>query len=284
MSTTTTHRAGSNADEQKARAEALHNSISEQVEELKNSKKWRAFLDFANRFHAYSLNNLLLILAQKPDATQVAGFRKWQQLGRQVRKGETGIRIFGYSTKKVTDEDDKGEEFEQRLVRYPILTIFDISQTDLIDGAEDTSSITQQLTGIDDHGLINALTDYLVAEGWSIQYRPLPGARNGYTDPEARTVVLDDGLSAEHTAKTLIHEAAHILLGHTSNPADYVSHRGVMEVEAESVAYIVAGLAGFDTSAYSIGYITGWADGDTNLIHATAARVLDTAHRIAKLT
>ncbi|MFP3467592.1 ArdC-like ssDNA-binding domain-containing protein [Leifsonia sp. SIMBA_070] len=283
MSTTSTHRAGLSADEQKARAEALHNSISEQVEQLKNSEKWRAFLDFASAFHAYSLNNLLLILAQKPDATQVAGFRKWQKLGRQVRKGETGIRIFGYSTKKVTDEDDTGEEQERRIVRYPILTVFDISQTDPLDEAENTSSITQQLTGTDDHGLINALIDYLLAEGWSIHYRPLPGSRNGYTDPHARAVVLDDRLSAVHTAKTLIHEAAHILLGHTSDPLDYVSHRGVMEVEAESVAYIVAGLAGFDTSAYSIGYITGWANADTDLIKSTAARVLQSSHRIAEL-
>jgi len=266
MSTTIAHRAGLSTDEQRARADALHNSISEQVEQLKNSEKWRAFLDFAAAFHSYSLNNLLLILAQKPDASQVAGFRKWQQLGRQVRKGETGIRIFGYSTKKITEENDKNEELERQIVRYPILTVFDIGQTDLIDSAEDTDSITQQLTGADDRGVINALTDYLLAESWSIQYRPLPGNRNGCTDPDARAVILDDGLSSEHTAKTLIHETAHILMGHTSDPVDYVSHRGRMEVEAESVAYTVAGLIGFDTSAYSIGYISGWTDGDTDLI------------------
>jgi hypothetical protein len=218
MSTTTTHRAGSSADEQKARAEALHDSIREQVEQLRNSEKWRSFLDFASAFHAYSLSNLLLILGQSPDATQVAGFRKWQQLGRQVRKGETGIRIFGYSTKKLADEDDKAEEQERRIVRYPILTVFDISQTDLIEAAEDASSITEQLTGTDDHGVIGALTAHLLADGWSVQHRPLPGTRNGYTDPDARAVVLDDGLSPEHTAKTLIHETAHILLGHTSDP------------------------------------------------------------------
>jgi hypothetical protein len=57
-----------------------------------------------------------------------------------------------------------------------------------------------------------------------------------------------------------------------------------MEVEAESVAYIVAGLAGVDTSAYSIGYIGGWAGGDTDLIKATAARVLHATHRIAEIT
>jgi hypothetical protein len=61
MSTTTTRRAGLSPDEQKARGEALHHSISEQVEQLKDSEGWRAYLDFARAFHAYSLNNLLLI-------------------------------------------------------------------------------------------------------------------------------------------------------------------------------------------------------------------------------
>ena len=63
---------------------------------------------------------------------------------------------------------------------------------------------------------------------------------------------------------------------------EYRQHRGRMEVEAESVAYIVAGLAGFDTSAYSIGYITGWADEDVQLIRTTASRVLEAAHAITE--
>ncbi|MEO7017473.1 MAG: hypothetical protein ABI130_10255 [Leifsonia sp.] len=57
-----------------------------------------------------------------------------------------------------------------------------------------------------------------------------------------------------------------------------------MEVEAESVAYIVAGLAGFDTSAYSIGYISGWANEDLDLVRETAARVLQAAQVLANVT
>lgn len=282
MSTSTkARRTGKSMEEKKAQAEALHHSISEQVEQLRSSERWRAFLDFAQSFHAYSLNNLLLILSQKPDASHVAGFRKWQALGRQVRKGETGIRIFGFSAKKITQEDENGDEVEKRVTRFPILSVFDISQTDLIDGAEDPSSIAQQLTGADDFGVIDALTAHLVAEGWTIERRPLPGTQNGYTDPEAFAVVLDSDLSPEHTAKTLIHETAHILLGHTDDLTEYAQHRGLMETEAESVAYVVAGLAGFDTSAYSIGYIAGWVQGDTDPIKSTAARVLHTAHEIA---
>ena len=82
-----------NAAERQAEAEALHASIVEQVRQLADSGQWRAFLKFTGAFHNYSLNNLLLILAQKPDAIMVAGFRQWQAKGRQVRKGEKSIKI-----------------------------------------------------------------------------------------------------------------------------------------------------------------------------------------------
>ena len=121
-------------EEKKAQAAALHESIATQVEALRDSDRWTAFLDFAAAFHAYSLGNVLLILSQRPDAERVAGFRKWQGLGRQVRKGEKAVRIFGYSTKKVTEEDENGDEVEKRIARFPILSVFDIAQTDVIEG------------------------------------------------------------------------------------------------------------------------------------------------------
>jgi len=281
MTTSTkTRRVGKNIEEKKALAEALHNSISDQVEQLRDSECWTAFLDFTKAFHAYSFSNLLLILSQYPEAAQVAGFRTWQELGRQVRKGETGIRIFGYSIKKVTEEDENGESQEKRIARFPILSVFDIGQTDLIEGAEDTGMITRQLTGADDFGVVDALSAYLVEGGWTVEYRPLQGQKNGYTDPKVMAVVIDSDLSREHTAKTLIHETAHVLLGHIEDMAEYAEHRGLWETEAESVAYVVAGLVGFDTSAYSVGYIAGWAGADVDLIKSTAVRVLRTVHQV----
>ena len=283
MTTTSTSRRPSKTiEERKAQAEALHASIATQVEQLRESGRWERFLSFAAAFHSYSLGNLLLILSQCPDATNVAGFRKWQSLGRQVRKGERGIRIFGYSTKTVTEEDDNGDEVETKLTRFPVLSVFDIGQTDLIDGAED-ASIVDQLTGTDDHGVINALTGYLVGKGWTITREILAGGMNGYTDPAHCRVVIGAELAPEQAAKTLIHETAHVMLGHGGNLQEYVEHRGLFETEAESVAYVVAGLIGFDTSAYSIGYIAGWASADLDLIRSTAARVLTTAHRIASI-
>lgn len=78
----------------------------------------------------------------------------------------------------------------------------------------------------------------------------------------------------------MIHETAHIELGHIEDMVEYVQHRGLMETEAESVAYVVAGMLAIDTSAYSIGYIAGWSDAKTDLIKSTATRVLRTAHAI----
>jgi len=76
-------------------------------------------------------------------------------------------------------------------------------------------------------------------------------------------------------------EAAHVLLHASEDPGEYVQHRGIKETEAESVAYVVAGILGLDTSAYSIGYVAGWSEGDAEIIKATAARVLHAAHTLA---
>ena len=267
------------AADRQAEAEALHASIMEQVQRIADTGQWRKFLKFARSFHTYSLNNLLLILAQSPEATMVAGFRQWQAKGRQVRRGEKSIKIFGYSEKTLEQTDDAPDE--HRVLRYfPVLSVFDVAQTDPIDGAEAIPvDPTRRLVGEDDHGVIPPLTSHLESHGWTIHRAPLSSA-SGYTDPESHRVTLADSLSTEHAAKTLIHEAAHIELHHIDDVEEYGAHRGRMEVEAESVAFIVAGLTGFDTSAYSIGYITGWADENTNVIRDTAARVLKTAHAI----
>jgi len=275
------------AEDRQAEAEKLHATIIEQVQHLADSGQWRAFLDFARSFHTYSLNNLLLILAQNPDATMVAGFRQWRTKGRQVRKGEKAIKIIGYQERRPSNTENEAETVDEgraRVVRYfPTLSVFDIAQTDAIEGAPLLpTDPTSRLTGDDDHGLIAPLTKHLAANGWGIHRGRLTGA-NGYTNPETRQVTLAEGIAVEQAAKTLLHEAAHIELRHIDNLDEYRVHRGRMEVEAESVAYIVAGLHEFDTSRYSIGYITSWAGEDTALIREAASRVLTAAHTIAEI-
>ncbi|MGW9114532.1 ArdC family protein, partial [Microbacterium sp. NPDC055683] len=164
-------------EERRAEAEALHETIAAQVEALRDSEQWTRFLRFAQSFHRYSLGNLLLIFAQCPEATHVAGYRTWQKLGRQVRKGERGIRIFGGREVTETVEDDKtGEEKEQRRTRFFPVSVFDMSQTDPIDPeADDPSEIVHKLTGDDPAGIFEAVADYLTGKGWTVTREPIPG-------------------------------------------------------------------------------------------------------------
>lgn len=283
------------AEQRRAEADALQASIAEQVEQLRHSAAWERFLDYAQHFHRYSINNLMLIIDQYPTATQVAGFRKWQTLGRQVRKGEHSLKIFGYSTKtinaddttkdttaKETATDDTGDDADRVRVSYPVLSVFDIAQTDPVDGVDDLTqdrTLAQHLTGDDPHDILPAVADWLTTQGWTFTREPIPGDTNGYTATDGtQRVVIDSTLSPAQAAKTALHEAAHVILHADDDHADYIEHRGLKETEAESVAYIVGGILGLDTTAYTIGYITHWSNADTDLIKATAERVLKAAH------
>lgn len=259
------------------KAAQLHERLATQVEELCSSDGWRQFLAFISSFRSYSLNNTLLIMSQRPTATQVAGYVAWQKKGRQVRKGETSIKILGYSVKTSTETDpDTGEETERAKTWFPVRGVFDISQTDPMPGAVDHSTITRRLTGADDHGIAHAATEYLTSSlGWTVDREPIPGTANGYATADGtRRVVVDSSLDPAQVAKTLLHEAAHVVLGHTNDNEHYHEHRGVSEVEAESVAYVLAGVLGLDTSAYSVGYVARWADGDSDAVRGPAERVL----------
>lgn len=254
-----------------------------QIENLANDESWKRFLEFTASFHSYSLRNLMLILGQNPDATQVAGFRQWQARGRQVRAGERAIKIRGYSTKKVTAEDPAtGEEAETKQARFPVLSVFDVAQTDPIEGADTVESPAQRLTGEDPSGIYAAVAAHLVAQDWTVAREHIAGTRNGYTTIDGtRRVVVDADLAPAMAAKTLIHEAAHVTLHTGLDLAGYVEHRNIWEAEAESVAYVVAGLAGLDTSGYSIGYIATWTHGDLDTIRGTADNVLRAVRTIA---
>lgn len=178
-----------------------------QVEELASSETWEKFLVFAQSFHAYSLNCILLILAQRPEAARVAGFRQWQAKGRQVRKGEKGIKILGYSSKKITTEDENGDETERKIARFPILTVFDVSQTEPIEGAEQVADLTAHVEGDDVTGIAAKVAAWLTGQGWTVEVEPIDGLTNGYTTTDGtKRVVTVIRAAAENVMK-----AVHIL-------------------------------------------------------------------------
>ena len=78
---------------------------AEQVDALRTSDDWQRWLDVASRLPSYSFNNVLLVLAQRPDATTVAGHQAWKALGRQVMKGEKGTTDISYQKAVLTARD-----------------------------------------------------------------------------------------------------------------------------------------------------------------------------------
>jgi hypothetical protein len=254
--------------------EEIHDQLVAAIEGLVSSEEWRAMLEVSARFHSYSFNNQLLIYLQCPDATRVCGYRAWQRLGRQVRKGSRGIKILAPCRKRVspTEDEDKNEvERIEILTGFRVVHVFDISQTD---GEELPEVAPRRLTGKVSQRLIDALEQRVDEEGFTLRREAIArSSRNGYADFERRLVVLREDLSGAQTAKTLIHELAHLLLHRDTDLCD----RAVAEVEAESVAFVVASALGLDTSDYTFPYVARWGGGDAELVAATAQRVIAAA-------
>lgn len=267
------------AEQRQAEREALLATLGEKVATLANSEEWIAYLHWMKAFRRYSFNNLMLIAAHCPHATYVAGYRKWHELGRQVRKGERAIRVLGYSTKKITKTDpETGEETEDRLVRYPVLAVFDISQTE----GEPVPADNYQLpTGDGPDGALDELAAWLTREGWTLRELEIAGSCEGYTDHAQRVIVTDAKLEPAARLSVLLHEAAHAMLHGDLAPGEHQAHRGVCETEAESTAYVLANLLGLDVDASAISYVAGWAQSDPAAISAAAANVLRAVNTIA---
>jgi hypothetical protein len=232
---------------------------------------------------------VLLIAAQQPDATRVAGYRAWAQLGRQVRKGERGIAILApvlrrgdpgtadvvaEATPPVTDKEVSGSRV---LAGFRVTHVFDVSQTD---GPDLPDIRPELLDGASPLGLWCGLYDQVETAGYTIDYADL-GEANGRTDFTEHSVVLHPARSGAQLTKTLAHELAHIDL-HAPQVRPETLTRDRAEVEAESVAYVVTAAHGLHTEDYSVPYVTGWAGGNTVLIAQTATRVLTCARSILR--
>lgn len=271
------------------RTAELHRQLAEKVEALTTSEDWAAMLATSAKFHRYSPNNVLLMLAQRPQATGVAGFKAWQGMGRQVRKGEKGIAILAPCGGPCRSCAGAGHHHTDRSLtcgrcggsgrwtNFRPAYVFDIAQTD---GEDLAPTIRPTLIeGEAPAGLLEALAAQVAAAGFSLVYGPpsTPGA-NGTTEYLSRTVTVRADVSDAQKAKTLAHELAHVLLHDGTSSA--MGCRGRVEVEAESVAYIVAAASGLATEGYSLPYVAHWSGGDTKVVATTAERVIRCAGAI----
>lgn len=281
----------------KERQDALLKNLHDEVETLTKGERWIEWLTFSASLRSvsgrrYSFNNQILAWMQRPEAQYLAGFKKWQDEGRQVRKGSKGISILGFRTFERDVILPNGKPGKETVPYFPPVTVFDYADTDPIEGAtrvfdpEAVAHPAQRLVGDDENGLYALIEAWLKGEGWTVTREAVSGETNGYTRTDgSKSIVIRDDVSDAQAVKTLIHEAAHAVL-HTDaegkgDAAHYVEHRGLCEVEAESTAYVVAALLGLDTSDYSIGYVATWADADHALIASTGENVTRAVDKIA---
>jgi hypothetical protein len=260
------------------RIEAMRAEIDAGVAALGSADAWGRFLAANSRFHNYSLGNVMLILAQRPDATRVASFKKWKEFGRAPVKGSKAIWINAPVTRKVIEKDPKtGAEKEvRRIVGVRPVPVFDVAQTDG-DALPAPPQSVITLDGRAPDGMTEAIAGQIQGKGFTVEYGDT-GKAGGYTDFANNKVVISDRSTHMQQAKTLAHELAHIELGHGERSSEYHSNPGGarpdMEVEAESTAYVLTRHFGADSGDYSFGYIDSWAKGDTDRVKSTADNVV----------
>ncbi|MGW0846805.1 ArdC-like ssDNA-binding domain-containing protein [Streptomyces sp. NPDC002787] len=278
-------------EKRKAEVESLQEQLTAAVVDFASSEGWAAVLKkMAQRsriMRRYSFRNATLIFAQCPHATDVCGYVDWQKRGRQVRKDEHGIRILAPYTftprDRKTGELEKDEHGnEKRLTGFKPISVFDISQTERADGVQEPESETGdgvklpdldgKVQGAAPAEFMDRLTAFLNSLGYSVEHG-YTGKADGYADPKTRTVRVGEDFPEAHRAAVLAHEAGHVQLDHTADMAEYRKHRGRMETEAESVAYIVCAVAGLDSSVSSLSYIAGWAGQTPEKVRETMIEV-----------
>lgn len=277
--------------------DSIMQNLETGVAELFSSDRYQDYLKTMSKFHNYSFNNTVLIAMQRPDATLVTGYRNWQSMGRQVKKGEKGITIIAPAPVKkkrereVLDEDQKPvigedgkpktEEVEITLPYFKAITVFDIGQTT----GEPIQTLAPEIltVAVEDFDLfLEAIRNISPVP---IRFDAIEGSTNGYYHNLDKEIVIKKDMSQSQTLKTAIHETAHARL----HDREIMENQGIekdrltKEVEAESVAYCVCSAFELDTSEYSFPYIAGWSSGkemrelkaSMDVIRKTAGEMID---------
>jgi antirestriction protein ArdC len=273
--------------QQAERVEQLTEAMSDRVAAIATGPEAREFVAFAARFRSRSPRNAALIYAQweercektgqdLPQPTQLAGYKQFQEMGRQVRRGEKGYQILSPVTARFVREGEEwrrlgprerpapGAEVQKKMIGVKPATVFDIAQTD---GPEipRPPEWAPLAAGEVPAGLREAVEAEIRREGFRLE--AIDGGTagigaEGSTHFATKVIEYNATRPANDQVATLLHELGHIKLHSPDNPAGSM-HRGQEEFEAETFAHVVAGLHGMDTAASSDSYAAGWTLGAT---------------------
>lgn len=250
---------------------ALAEHLKEGMKNYLDSEQFKSFLDTMSKFHNYSLNNIHLLKMQNPNVSQVASFNKWKtDFDRTVKKGSKALKIWvPYQVKtkisanqnelSFSPSENETEEKEVTVTRFKLGNVFDVSQTE---GKELPKAINELTGDVKDYeDLYRAAKAVSMDNQVPISFEEIKReSTNGYYSPNENRIVISKGLKGqEQILKTIFHEMAHADLHRGSNAQYGDDQYRKQELQAESVAYVVANHFGFDTSSYSFGYLAMWA-------------------------
>lgn len=279
-------------DERAEKREAERKLMAQAIEELRSSEGWQRWLKVRRHFHHYSLPNQLLISGQCPDATHVAGFRSWLDLGYAVRKGEHGIRIWAPcppSKKKIRQWKEEGADPDHKpRTFFRLVAVFDRSQVDPLaefpGGPVDLEPPPlQPITGDSLGHLLDRLSDFASSIGYAFDVKAISGEAKGVCDRDDKWIAVeevDEDFSPNAQVAVGAHELAHALVVEDRREEDPELRYGQEEVVVECVAYTVCASLGLDISGSAVPYMTGWSKGDeveryAQLIDRLARRIED---------
>jgi hypothetical protein len=248
-------------------------AVNHLVEALESgqSEVLTQYLSAMGRFHNYSFGNIMLIARQKPDATNVAGLRTWNSLGRFVKRGEKGILILApmIGRKKgdsATEATDDAKQPQSQLYGFRAVYVFDVSQTE----GKDLPALTEVQGDVSGYRerLAKFVESQNVALNYSERIAPAKGLSFG------GKITLLSGMQPAEEFSTLVHEIAHEMLHRGERRT--LTTKQVRETEAEAVAFVVCQSVGLRTGTASVDYIQLW-HGDARLLQESLEVVQQTA-------
>lgn len=250
----------------------VEQGIGRLLDELRQGKSERLeqYLVFVARFHRYSLQNQMLILMQCPRATYVAGYKTWQAMGYQVRRGEQGIRVL--APRPYTRRDAlTGEETER--IAFKAVSVFDASQLANL-GEQPLPAFFTPLA--DDQGALYArLLAVVQADGIAVR-EEFTRLAQGYS--AKGRIAIREGLDSRNRVLTLLHEYTHELLHWDEQGKEQT--QPVQECQAEAVAYVVAQHFGIH-SPFSADYLLRWGTtpqelmAELEVVRRTAGQIIE---------
>jgi len=201
-----------------------------QALERGHSEALREYLAAMARFHRYSLHNIMLIASQRPDATHVAGFQTWKQLGRYVKNGAKGILILApVLLRNDAEASDREEATKRPVVHFRAVYVFDVADTD--------GNALPELGNSegDPSGHTERLKEFIASRAIQLEYSDAIHPAQGQCSPGK--IVLLPGQSLAEEFATLAHETAHSILHQNTRRTE--TTKRVRETEAEAVAFVV---------------------------------------------